>query len=283
MSGADAPGGNGTGEPLGELKPAEAQSIVEPDSHLVSFLDRASFEAEQYRILRHLVEERSRRTGLRILAVTSPGPGEGKTLTSLNLAGALAQAPGTRVLLIDADLRRPSLIPCLGLDCGADQGLAEAMTDPSVGIEDVALYSARFNLWVMPPGNSPIPAYEVLQLPSLADVLEDARQRFDFVIVDTPPAVAFPDYRLLEKWIDGSLLVICAGRTPRKMMESALGILDPAKALGIVFNGASGGAARYYGNYYGNYNREPGSRAGQDRKPTARARSRPRPAERGDR
>ncbi len=94
MSGADAPGGNGSDEPLGELKPAEAQSIVEPDSHLVSFLDRASFEAEQYRILRHLVEERSRRTGLRILAVTSPGPGEGKTLTSLNLRGRSPTPPG---------------------------------------------------------------------------------------------------------------------------------------------------------------------------------------------
>src|SRR5262245_6751795 len=104
MSGADTPGGNGSDGAIDELKPAEAQSIVEPDSHLVSFLDRASFEAEQYRILRHLVEERSRQTGLRILAVTSPGPGEGKTLTSLNLAGALAHAPGTRVLLIDADL-----------------------------------------------------------------------------------------------------------------------------------------------------------------------------------
>ena len=272
MSGADAPGGNGSDGPLGELKPAEARSIVEPDSHLVSFLDRASFEAEQYRILRHLVEERSRQTGLRILAVTSPGPGEGKTLTSLNLAGALAHAPGARVLLIDADLRRPSLITCLGLDCAADQGLAEVMTDESVGIEDVVLYSARFNLWVMPAGNSSIPVYEVLQLPSLADVLEDARQRFDFVIVDTPPAVAFPDYRLLEKWIDGSLLVICAGRTPRKMMESALAILDPAKALGIVFNGASGGASRYYGNYYGSYNRAQASQPSTDAKAKRRAR-----------
>jgi Mrp family chromosome partitioning ATPase len=110
--------------------------------------------------------------------------------------------------------------------------------------------------------------------PPAADVLEDARQRFDFVIVDTPPAVAFPDYRLLEKWIDGSLLVICAGRTPRKMMESAISILDPAKALGIVFNGASGGVSRYYGNYYGSYNREagrPSTEAKVKRRPRAAA------------
>jgi capsular exopolysaccharide synthesis family protein len=260
MSAEKAGGSPHAGEPLDDLRPAEAQSIVEPDSHLVSFLDRASFEAEQYRILRHLVEERRRQTGLRILAVTSPGPGEGKTLTTLNLAGALAQAPGARVLLIDADLRRPSVIPSLGLDCAADQGLAEAMTDPSVGIDDVALYSTRFNLWVMPPGNSNVPVYEVLQLPSLADVLEDARERFDFVLVDTPPAVGFPDYRLLEKWVDGALLVICAGRTPRRMMETALGIIDPAKALGIVFNGASGSMNRYYGRYYGSYYRAAASR-----------------------
>ena len=76
---------------------------------LVSFVAPGSFAADQYRSLRHIVEQMQKASDLRVIAVTSPTPGDGKTITTLNLAGALAQATGARVLLIDADLRRPSV------------------------------------------------------------------------------------------------------------------------------------------------------------------------------
>src|SRR6058998_288991 len=86
------------------------------DEHLVSLLAPASFEAEQYRALRHLIEQLHKSTGLAIVAVSSPTVADGKTTTSINLAGALAQAPDARVLLIDADLRGAALGPRLGLE-----------------------------------------------------------------------------------------------------------------------------------------------------------------------
>ena len=88
--------------------------------------------------------------------------------------------------------------------------------------------------------------------PALADFLEAARQRFDCIVIDTPPMVGFPDYRLLEKHADGTFIVVAAGVTPRRMVELALEGVDSKKALGLVLNRAEiAPMARYYDRYYG--------------------------------
>src|SRR6266849_4790139 len=93
----------------------EAEPLEGVDEHLVSLVMPASFEAEQYRALRHVVEQLHRTANLQIIGVSSPGAGDGKTTTAINLAGALAQAPEARVLLIDADLRQPAVGRLLSL------------------------------------------------------------------------------------------------------------------------------------------------------------------------
>src|SRR5436190_17896024 len=96
---------------------------------LVSLLSPNSFAADQYRTLRHSIERLRREGGLRVLAMTSPTPGDGKTVTTLNLAGALAQGHDARVLVVDADLRRPSVAKYLGLDLQPSRGLSDVLLD----------------------------------------------------------------------------------------------------------------------------------------------------------
>jgi capsular exopolysaccharide synthesis family protein len=222
-----------------------------PDEHLVSLVDRESFAAEQYQILRGLIQRNTDATGLKVLAVTSPGPGDGKTLTSLNIAGALARNSRIRVLVIDGDLRRPAVLARLGVPVSGLKGLAEILTDPAVAFEVAVRYASDFNLFVLHAGASPQAPYEVLTSPHAPRLLNKVRKYFNYVILDTPPAVGFPDFRLLERWADGSLLVVGAGGTPREIVKLALDVVDRKKTIGIVFNRADvRRVASYYDNYY---------------------------------
>lgn len=219
---------------------------------LVSLLSPNSFAADQYRTLRHSIENLRKEDGLRVLAMTSPTPGDGKTVTTLNLAGALAQGLEARVLVVDADLRRPSVAKYLGLDLQASRGLSDVLLDPAYTLGDVAQRLDGFNLSIVTSGAPQHAPYELLNSERLENFLKDARERYDCVLVDTPPLVPLPDCRLIGKWVDGFLLVVGAHRTPRRLVEDALNLLDPAKVIGVVFNGDRRPLSdRYgYGHYY---------------------------------
>ena len=232
---------------------AEAHTAVE--EHLVSLLFPAAFEAEQYRHLRHVIEHQRAATGLTVIAVTSPAIGDGKTTTAINLAGALAQAQGVRVLLVDADLRRPSVAEHLGLRRLPDRrelpGLVDALVDETFELDAVTQSYAEFNLDVVTAGGVPETPYEVLRSPRFAELLAEARRHYDYVVLDTPPLVAVPDSRLITKAVDGVLLVIGAHRTPRRLLEEALGLVEPANLLGLVYNQDDRPLSGYYRGYYG--------------------------------
>jgi capsular exopolysaccharide synthesis family protein len=219
-----------------ERAPRLEEGDAEVEEHLVSLLAPTSFEAEQYRELRHLIEQRQGAAAFSVIAVSSPSVGDGKTTTAINLAGAFAQAPDARVLLIDADLRGADLTPHLGLDEHVGPGFVDAILDPSLTLEKVARAHSYFNLSVIEAGRLPSAPYEVLKSPRVGELLAEARQKFDCVIVDTAPIVAVPDSRIIAKWIDGFLLVVAAHRTPRKLFEEALSLIDPGKLVGLVFN-----------------------------------------------
>jgi capsular exopolysaccharide synthesis family protein len=229
--------------------PPSREEVPVPEAHLVSLVAPTSFEAEQYRILRHAVEQRHRDSGLRTLAVTSPSGGEGKTTTSINLGGALAQGREARVLLLEADLRRPAVLRQLGLH-GESPGLVEAVLDAGLCLADVIRPCPTYNLDVLPSGKPPLAPYEVLKSPRLGELFDQARAAYDYVVVDTPPVLPCPDYRLLEKAMDGTVLVVAANRTPRDLVDAALGLLDPTRVLGLVFNGDRAPGRRYQDHYY---------------------------------
>jgi protein-tyrosine kinase len=220
------------------------------DSHLVSLVRPASVEAEQYRVLRHLVEETRAGKACVLVAVSSPGAGDGKTMTSINLAGALAQDPSARVLVVDTDLRRPSVDKRLG-GSGEGPGLIDAILDPQRTLADVVRRRAEFNMSILPAGQATQTPYELLNSPRLAELLDGARRRYDYIVVDTPPVVPFPDCRVLGKLVDGFFLVVAAHRTPRGLLEETLNVMEPSKVLGIVFNGADRPLSSYYDAAYG--------------------------------
>jgi capsular exopolysaccharide synthesis family protein len=220
---------------------------------LVSLLAPDSFAADQYRTLRYTVERLRKERGLQVLAMSSPTPGDGKTITTLNLAGALAQGPDSRVLVIDADLRRPSVSKYLGLDLQASPGLSAALLDPACSLRHVVRRLEGFNLSVVPAGTPQPAPYELLNSARLESLLTEARELYDSVLIDTPPLVPLPDCRLIGKWVDGFLLIVGAYKTPRRLVADALGLIDSAKVIGIVFNGDKRPLSSHYGYYYHYY------------------------------
>jgi capsular exopolysaccharide synthesis family protein len=219
------------------------------DEHLVSLQAPSTAAAEQYRVLRHLVETLRKRTNLQILAVTSPGVGDGKSVTAINLAGALAQSPDARVLLADMDLRRPAVARYLALGEGRPS-LAEALGTPGIALKDAVVQVPSFNLSVLRAPASVAAPYELLRSPRLEALLAEARQEYDYVVIDTPPFVPVPDCRVIAKSVDGFVVVVASNRTQRGLLAETLKTMDPDKAVGFVFNAHPTLPTPYYD--YGN-------------------------------
>src|SRR5262249_6083648 len=137
---------------------------------------------------------------------------------------------------VDADFRGANMAALLGLDETAP-GFVEAILNPKLTMETVVQVRPDLNLSILPAGRRPPAPYEVLKAPRVAEILAEARTKFDYVIVDTPPLVSVPDGRVTGKLVDGFLMVVAANRTPRRLLEEALSLLEPLKIIGMVFNG----------------------------------------------
>jgi capsular exopolysaccharide synthesis family protein len=226
----------------------EDDEPIAPSDRLVTLVARGSREAHQYRKLRHVVERQHREHGLQVVAVTSPGCGEGKTTTALNLAGALAQTPSARVLIVDADVFRPMVAESLGIAPGRP-GLAEAVLKDGCGLAQTARHFSSLNLSVLLSGSGGDRAHDVLASPRCGAILRQARQLYDFVVIDTPPIVPLTDGGFLAEWVDGFIVVVAAHKTPRKALGDALDALDRTRILGVVFNRDDRPASAYYQSY----------------------------------
>jgi protein-tyrosine kinase len=219
---------------------------------LVSLNAPTSVAADQYRALRHNIESLRRQPGCCVMAITSPTPGDGKTVTTLNLAGTFAQEENARVLVLDADLRRASVASYLGFSRHPTPGLGDALRDSRHDLRAIARRVKDRNLWIVPAGTPESAPYELLNSHRFETLLEEARRDFGMVLIDTPPCVLMPDCRLIERLVDGCLLVIAAHKTPRQLVAEALRELNRTKLLGVVFNADDHASSRYYG-YYGEY------------------------------
>jgi len=222
------------------------------DEHLVSITAPASFAAEQYQGLRLTIERLGRVREMKVIAISSPAAGDGKTVTSINLAAALARGTDQQVLLVDADLRRPSIAGMIGLTDG-DPGLADALADPKVGLAHVTKRIGATNLSVIPAGAARGRVSEILRSPRLDELLAEARSQFAFVVLDTPPLLPVFDSALLARSVDGMLMVVSANQTPRKLLGESLNMVDASKVLGIVFNRDARPLFGYYKAYYREY------------------------------
>jgi capsular exopolysaccharide synthesis family protein len=201
---------------------------------------------ETFRVMHHRLELIRHRRPLRKLLVTSAIPKEGKTTVALNLAVALARA-SQRVLLIDADLRHPGVHRALGLP--AQAGLGDWLEQRG---EMTALLRRvdPHGFYYLPAGTAQSNPGEVLRLSALTEFLASTTGRFDWVVVDSPPLVPFVDAHHLSTLVDGVLMVLRQGVTPRVALEKAFASLDRAFIAGAVVNGARDDNHGYY-RYYG--------------------------------
>jgi protein-tyrosine kinase len=200
---------------------------------LVAGLSPKSLAAEQYRQLRTRLSHAEGATALRTILITSPQKGEGKSITAANLALTMAQELQRRVVLVEADLRKPSLQQMFGLPAGP--GLAEFLAG-SCDLREALKFLPEHNLTVMPAGAMPTNPAELLGSTAMRRLLDQLRSRFDRVILDTPPVLPLADVAVLAPIVDGTLLVVRAGVTPKPAIENALRAFDSSRLLGVVLN-----------------------------------------------
>ena len=228
-----APAAAATGLGVAPMDDAIASHPAILNPLLVAGLAPKSLAAEQYRSLRTRLAQMEGAGGLRTVLITSPQKGEGKSVTASNLALTMAQELQRRVVLVEADLRKPSLQHLFGLPPGP--GLAEHLTG-AVELKDAMRFVPEHNLTVLTAGTAPLNPAELLGSTAMRRLLDHLRTRFDRVILDTPPVLPLADVAILAPLVDGSLIVVRAGVTPKPAIENALRAFDSSRLLGVVLN-----------------------------------------------
>ena len=232
---------------------------------LIAAINPFSTTAEQYRKIRTNIEFSSADKKIKSLVITSSGPSEGKSTTAANLAIVFANT-GSRVLLVDADLRKPSValsfkIPNVnGLSNYLTEGNSVSgsftsesvyMTQGSSAIDNRLIETNTENLYLMPSGPTPPNPSELLRSQRMQELVKILEDSFDLVIFDMPPVVTVTDAQILSAYVDGTILVIRERATKKQAIIESKKLLDmvQAKIIGVIYNGKKQGEDSYY--YYG--------------------------------
>ena len=233
---------------LGKAPPKYARRKIEKD--LVTLMNPQSFEAEQFKILRtNLLFPESGKTP-RSVMVTSTVPGEGKSFVAANLAVSVARHVNWNVLLIDCDLRRPSIDKQFGYK-NVD-GLSDYLVNKTA-LESLLLKTGIDNLTILPAGKLPDNPSELLSSERMAALLEEVAARYHdrLIILDSPPPKLTAESVALARYVDGILVVVKYGSTPKDSVTGLIDKLGRDKILGAVVNNFDAGASRYHKKYYG--------------------------------
>lgn len=215
---------------------------------MITHIDPKSTISEQYRTLRTNITFSETDTPLRTILATSSGPGEGKSTTVANTAIVFAQA-GKKVLLVDADMRKPTVHYTFQLSNHI--GLTNVLTRQA-DFKDAIQASGIDNLAILPSGPIPPNPAELLSSKQLKEVIQIAKNEYDLILFDTPPVLAVADAAILGNACDGIIFVIRSGHTEIEAAQKSMELLDNAKAkvLGTVLNGRKASEQTYY-YYYG--------------------------------
>ena len=209
-----------------------------PPVPLVALADQ-SITAEKYRTIRSNIQFAAIDRELNTLVITSSGPDEGKSITVLtaaNLAVVFANS-GKQVLLVDADLRKPTV--ALSFQLPHNEGLSNLLSERERIADDYITETHIENLWVLPSGPKPPNPSEVLGTKRMEEIIEELILDFDLVIFDMPPVATVTDAQILAAKTDGTLLVVRERKTKKQELLKAKELLQIAKAniLGVVYNG----------------------------------------------
>lgn len=216
-------------------------------------LSPLSVAGEHYRLLQSILTLMQKERQMKSLIISSAVPGEGKTFTSCCLAGTLAQEPGKKVLLIDADLRRSNATNTLGLKNIKFANTFGALLRGEADIETSPIQFTDSNLYFLPSGNLVSNPLETLSSPQLERVLRHFSQIFDWVIVDSPPVMAVADANLMLPLCDAMLMVVHSGKTPVKLVKDSIQRVGRDRIYGILLNRTKVIQSSYYYGYGGYY------------------------------
>ena len=238
----------------GVLKfPKVTVDVEQVNSRIVAITQPLSPYCEEYRSLRTHFFHKGQKRKLRTIVVVSVGPSEGKSITALNLSWLFAQTDGVRALLIDSDLRMPSLATYLGIE--NKKGLSDVLTGNAALTEAIVQLDPA-GLFVLPGGAARSDVAELISGPRFAEILKEAEGLFDYVIVDAPPLGIFADAAVLIDLVDGALLVVKADQTRYKDIDRVLDTLPRERMLGTVLNHSEDtlmDESYYKYGLYGNY------------------------------
>jgi capsular exopolysaccharide synthesis family protein len=217
------------------------------DGKLICLTAPESLAAEKFRFLGVRLRQLQHSRPLKKLLITSTIPEEGKSTVSANLATILARKQQPKILLVDGDLRRPSLSKQFGL--GKLPGLSEWLQGEPRPITHIYRLEGP-NLWFLPAGRPPENPLELMQSGRLSKLMEQLAAWFDWIIIDSPPVLPLADTSVWARLADGILLVTREGTTKRRQLLSGLQALEQSKLLGTVVNSC---ASTDHTNYYYRY------------------------------
>lgn len=223
-------------------------SAILPDSHLVAVTHPWSIGAEKFRFLALRLRQLQQRRRLKKVLVTSTVPEEGKSFVSANLALTLARKGEQRVLLIEGDLRRPTLASNLGV--GNHPGLSECFLG-NRRLSAAVHYIEDLGLWFLPAGYPPKNPIETMQSGQVTEQIDVLCSSFDWIVIDSPPLLPLADASIWSRMVDGTLLVARQGRTRKREFKRGLEMLEKSAILGIIVNDCIGADHADYYEHYG--------------------------------
>lgn len=220
-------------------------------NNLIAFKNPKSRAAEAFRTLRTNIQFSSLDNTIKSLVVTSSGPGEGKSTVMANLGTTIAQS-GKRVVIVDCDLRKPTVHKKLGLP--NTEGLTNVLVQ-NKKIEECIVSTKITNLYAMTSGPIPPNPAELLGSKKMKGMLNELVQVFDMVLIDAPPVIAVTDAQILATQVEGVLLVTSYRQTEKLALTKSKELLDKvgARILGVILNKIPEQADSIYGKYYGSY------------------------------
>jgi capsular exopolysaccharide synthesis family protein len=228
-----------------ERCPLLAVSIRE-ESRLVSVAAEGSLGAEKFRFLAVRLRQLRQNRPLKKVLITSTIPQEGKSTIAANLACTCARRKQQKTLLLEGDLRRPTLASQFGI--GKHPGLCEWLGGQSESINIYKLES--LGLWILPAGAAPQNPLELMQSGKLSILMEQLESWFDWIVIDSPPVLPLADASLWSRLADGIVLVTRKGTTEKQQLQRGLDAIDKSKLLGALVNSSANTA---HSDYYQRY------------------------------
>ena len=221
--------------------------MVSPQSHLVSVTDKDSLAAEKFRFLAVRLRQMRQVRNLKRVLITSSVPQEGKSTVAGNVACALGRRVRQRTLLIDGDLRRPSLSNLFSL--GKIPGLCEWLQGDSGPAESI-YHLEDVGVWILPAGSTPRNPLELMQSGRLSVLMNQLSTWFDWIIIDSPPVLPLADTSVWARLADGVLLVTRQGTSEKRQLQRGLEVIERTKLIGAILNSSSNASHNHYYYHY---------------------------------